>query len=165
MKQSMMTLKRIEKSQFKILVQWNEMHDADYLLQWAGSKYQFPIAEEQIEKRAELTDVQIYAAFMEEKMIGSVELDVDSQNKAAFICRLLIDDNEQSKGYGTSILNKLIEMAYHDMGLEKLQLHVFCFNVGAIRCYEKCGFRVKAYEQCNESRWCYYTMELKNAVV
>ncbi len=45
------------------------------------------------------------------------------------------------KGYGTEALRLILRYAFLELGLNRVQLHVYEFNTRAIRSYEKAGFR------------------------
>jgi len=45
--------------------------------------------------------------------------------------------------------------------LERLSLRVYCFNLPAIRCYERLGFLVTEYFEETDSHWNNYAMERK----
>jgi RimJ/RimL family protein N-acetyltransferase len=46
------------------------------------------------------------------------------------------------RGYGTDAMRALLKLAFDAMNLHKVTLGVFEGNPRALRCYEKCGFRV-----------------------
>ena len=163
----MMTIKPIEKDQYHYPVEWNAGKDADYLSQWAGIKYQYPLTVEQIAERDAMENVHIYAAFQEDSeknepaMVGCVELEEMTPGQAGNVARFIVAEQEQGKGLGALILKSLIDTAFTTLGLTKLSLRVYCYNAAAIRCYEKCGFRVKKYLPGEQPKWNCYSMELR----
>lgn len=48
----------------------------------------------------------------------------------------------RSKGYGTEALKLFLNFLFNELGLRKVKLNVFSFNKRAMRCYEKCGFKL-----------------------
>lgn len=46
-----------------------------------------------------------------------------------------------NRGYGTEAVQLIVRHAFEDLGLERVYLRVFTFNLRAIRCYLKSGFR------------------------
>lgn len=48
--------------------------------------------------------------------------------------------NSHNKGIGTEAINLLLKYSFERANLNKIQLDVSEFNLGGIRCYEKCGF-------------------------
>jgi RimJ/RimL family protein N-acetyltransferase len=47
----------------------------------------------------------------------------------------------RGKGYGTEAVRLLLSHAFRDLGLQRVQLHVFANNKPAIRAYEKAGMQ------------------------
>ena len=160
----MLEIRQINEQDYQLIVKWNEGKDKDYLNQWAGSKiYQYPITIDQIKEHDKDKASQIYIIFFESNPIGSVELDrINIENSSANACRFIISDNNLNKGYGTLALKQLVKIAFTEMGLNRLTLSVFCYNIGALRCYEKVGFFVKEYNKREDPNWNSYVMEIKN---
>ena len=128
---------------FQTIVDWNADKDADYLCQWAGRKeYQYPLTAAQVADRCNALD------------------DIDLIRGTARICRFILSDQARGRGLGRRVLWELIQIAFDEMGLNRLTLRVYCFNVGAIRCYQKCGFLVSEFHQDENPYWNAYTMEL-----
>ncbi len=44
------------------------------------------------------------------------------------------------KGYGTEVVELLVDYWHYNLGIKRLWLKVLPTNLRAIRCYEKCGF-------------------------
>jgi RimJ/RimL family protein N-acetyltransferase len=53
------------------------------------------------------------------------------------------DEAYWSKGYGTEALRLFLRYAFRELNLRRVSLDVFSYNPRALRCYEKCGFRVE----------------------
>lgn len=160
----MVQIKRITKREYQNLVDWNNGKDEDYLIQWSGHKaYHYPISIEQIESRVQDASLKIFIIYFKDRAVGSVELNEINEEKAfAKVSRFILCDEAKNKGIGALALKQLSDLAFNDLGLSKISLGVFCYNIGAIRCYEKCGFLVKEYYQCKDSKWNSYVMELTN---
>ena len=47
----------------------------------------------------------------------------------------------QEKGYGTEAIPAMVRYGMDELGLSRVYLKAFSFNVRAIHVYEKCGFR------------------------
>ena len=75
---------------------------------------------------------------------ASYQKGIHSQ-KSAHMCRLIVSNESKSKGIGSAFLHELCKTCFFEMGLSRLTLRVFCFNIGALRCYEKCGFLATSY--------------------
>lgn len=75
------------------------------------------------------------------RLIGVVRLwRVSPQNRNAMLTIYVGDKSRWGKGYGTEGLRLVLRHAFEQMGLERIELHVFDFNARAVRSYEKCGF-------------------------
>jgi ribosomal protein S18 acetylase RimI-like enzyme len=68
-------------------------------------------------------------------------LSIYNPRKYLYIDNLVIDENEQNKGYGTILLKKMIETA-KDRKYKDIVLNVYTFNTKAIQLYEKFGFKI-----------------------
>ena len=62
-------------------------------------------------------------------------------DRTAFICDFLIEEQYRGKGYGQAALEK-IETDARTKGCEKIALNVFMFNTPAFQLYQKCGYRI-----------------------
>jgi RimJ/RimL family protein N-acetyltransferase len=146
----MIKLELLEKKDLGKVVEWNSNKSADYLLQWAGPTYIYPLTLKQVEdyfsdnaKKAN-SNVFIYKILLidTDEFIGTIELrEIDNLNKIGRVCRFLIgEENYRGKGIGTQILMEILKIGFKELGFEKITLGVFDFNQSAIRCYENVGF-------------------------
>jgi RimJ/RimL family protein N-acetyltransferase len=152
----------LEKTDAINIVRWNESRSADFLQQWAGLGYEFPVTECQIIDRldkSKSSDYILYKIMLDNEMIGTVELfKIDKNSKSAVAGRFLLNPIMTGKGYGTEALKKLLETAYN-MDLKTIQLVVFDFNKSAYRCYEKVGFK-KISQDVRPNGWIAIRMEI-----
>ena len=169
----MVCLEYLEEKDFTSVVEWNRDTTADFLYQWAGRGYEFPLTEEKVRQRfldganREGSDTFIYRIILREtgEMIGTVELfKIDRTTGEATVGRFLLDSRHRGKGYGQQALKALVDLAFGELGLKKLYLAVFDFNLSAIACYEKVGFRKECFipdmYQTAEGPWGMYRMAL-----
>jgi len=56
-----------------------------------------------------------------------------------------------NKGYGSEAIMSVLDYYFHDMKMNTLYLDVAKFNKRAIRCYEKCGFKIVRQYQSKHS--------------
>src|SRR5665648_131172 len=112
----MIKLRPTTVSDFKFILACNEGKDEDFLHQWTVPSYSFPITLNQLEER--LTDsiyTKFFTAMIDEEIIGTVELGfIDYKKKECRICRFLIGEKHQGKGYGTEITTYLKEYAFNE---------------------------------------------------
>jgi RimJ/RimL family protein N-acetyltransferase len=68
-------------------------------------------------------------------------LDLKRPISVAFIFDFIIYESFRRKGYGLKAL-KAAEQKAGEMGVKRMELHVFAFNNGARALYEKAGYQV-----------------------
>jgi len=85
---------------------------------------------------------KIFAIQVNKKHIENIALDnIDYRNKKASLGIVIGEQNYWSKGYGTDAIKTLLSLAFNELNLHKIYLHVFPSNKRALKCYEKCGFK------------------------
>jgi RimJ/RimL family protein N-acetyltransferase len=153
----MVSLRNMTVSEIQNVLKWNDNGEA-FLKQW--SNFSYPLTTDQLESRINSDDYMVFSIDKDGKMVGTVQMfKFDWDNAAARIGCYLIDPQERGKGTGTDALTKLVHYAFDDLGLKKLELGVFDYNTGALKCYEKVGF-VKVNEYMHPMGWAGYTMEI-----
>ncbi|WP_173917720.1 GNAT family N-acetyltransferase [Halobacillus sp. Marseille-Q1614] len=76
-----------------------------------------------------------------DKFIGYVELSSILWNQRnGWVAIAIGNPDYKAKGYGTEAMDLLINYAFHELNLHRLQLTVFEYNQPAIWLYEKLGF-------------------------
>jgi diamine N-acetyltransferase len=73
--------------------------------------------------------------------VGLHGLDLDNGNAEFGIS--IGEKEEWNRGYGTDALNAICDFGFGFLRLERIELHVYDGNAGAIRSYEKAGFRLE----------------------
>ncbi|MCK5074616.1 MAG: GNAT family N-acetyltransferase [Bacteriovoracaceae bacterium] len=66
---------------------------------------------------------------------------VDSRNATCYIHIAIGDPDYYNRGYGADALKTLCNYLFNEVNIRKIQLEVLAYNVRAIRCYEKLGFK------------------------
>ncbi|WP_414937576.1 GNAT family N-acetyltransferase [Amycolatopsis sp. cmx-11-51] len=73
--------------------------------------------------------------------LGEVVLsDFDEDNRSAAFRIALTGPDVFGKGYGTEATKLILDFAFDIVGVHRVSLEVFEFNLRAQRVYEKCGF-------------------------
>ncbi|MDD7793296.1 GNAT family N-acetyltransferase [Clostridium sp. 'White wine YQ'] len=166
-----MKLELMNKDDFYKIVDWNKDKSGDFLLQWAGPSYTYPITIVQIEDHY-FNEVQrkdsnafIYKIIGDgDEVIGTIELrETDKVNKVGRVCRFLIGEEKvRGKGIGAKALNEVLRIGFEEMGFKKITLGVFDFNIRAIKCYEKVGFKKEKFmensRKASNGYWNLYDM-------
>ena len=112
-------------------------------MQFGGPEFAFPLTEEQI--NITLSDKNRIAFRVvntfDESTAGHCEIyfKVDSAELGRI---LIIDENQRGKGIGKQIVILLLQFIVENRKERNVELNVFDFNIGAIKCYEKVGFVV-----------------------
>ncbi|WP_062109575.1 GNAT family N-acetyltransferase [Bacillus niameyensis] len=143
----MIQLKYFERSDFKQLIQW--IKTPEFLLQWGGPGFNYPLDEVQLEKYIESANKEGSETFVykvidneTENVIGHISLGkIDRKNKSARVGKVLVGDkNTRGKGIGQQMIKETLKIAFDELHLHRVGLGGFDFNVTAIACYEKAGF-------------------------
>lgn len=143
----MIELNFFEQSDFKQLIDWIE--SPQLLLQWGGPAFDFPLTINQLEKyienaNSDNSDTLIYKVIDKEikNAIGHISLGrIDRKNKSARVGKVLVGDkNVRGKGRGKQMIKQILNIAFDELHLHRVNLGVYDFNVSAIACYEKAGF-------------------------
>jgi len=80
--------------------------------------------------------------------LGLAGLDrIDTINGAAEIGASISQSSEWDKGYGTEVMEMLMDFGFGELRLHRIRLHVFTSNDRAIHVYEKVGFRHEGTER------------------
>jgi RimJ/RimL family protein N-acetyltransferase len=76
------------------------------------------------------------------QLLGFVELDGILWNQRVCGLAIAIGENElRGKGLGQNAMKLVLEFAFHELNLHRVQLTVFDYNIQAIKLYEKLGFK------------------------
>ena len=144
---AMIELKYFERSDFKQLINW--VDSPEFLLQWSGPMFDYPLNENQLEKYIENANYSNAETFVYKVVdrevglvIGHISLGrIDRKNKSARVGKVLIGDkNQRGNGIGLQMIKEILKIAFEDLHLHRVSLGVFDFNISAITCYEKAGF-------------------------
>lgn len=68
---------------------------------------------------------------------------IDWKNSITTVGIFIGDKDCWNKGYGTDAMKVLIQLIFEQLNINKIKLHVYEFNERAIKCYEKCGFKIE----------------------
>ena len=76
-----------------------------------------------------------------DRLIGSVGLNqIDFRHRSASLGMMIGEKSEWGKGYGTEATRLVVRYAFGELHLNRVQLHVYEYNLRGIRIYEKVGF-------------------------
>ncbi|MFW9988778.1 MAG: GNAT family N-acetyltransferase, partial [Candidatus Odinarchaeota archaeon] len=76
-----------------------------------------------------------------EKLIGNCGLhNINWKDRIAEAGIVIGEKEYHNKGYGTEALNILLEYGFNTVNLNRIELIVYEYNIGAVKSYKKVGF-------------------------
>lgn len=76
--------------------------------------------------------------------IGNIYLsNIDFFNKSASLALLIGNKSYWGAGFGREAILLILQHAFYDLGLERIESRQLLDNKGSIRVHEKCGFKVE----------------------
>lgn len=132
------------------------------ITQWGGPNLTFPLSFESLKAIHEnLAPPYLERLFwMAEKdgaCFGHIQLGIDRANGNARIFRVGIAPSERGKGLSTPMLRLVIDEAFKNPDIQRVDLNVYSFNKPAIRAYSKLGFMDegtrRSFTKVGSQRW------------
>jgi len=161
-------LQSFGREDFERLIGW--VGSPEFLLQWAGPIFQFPLDAPQLESylaaaAGKPPGRRIFKAVSGGQVIGHIELDdVDRRNGSGRMARVLVGEAWRGRGAGRGMVRALLGLGFGEMGLHRIDLVVFDFNQAAIACYEKAGFvregHIREARRMGDGYWSLYLMSM-----
>jgi len=129
----------------KTVTEWiNDPSNRQFILQCFPQTTQ---REEEWFAKLGTTDTDVTLAVVakpELKLIGSMGLHrIEWKNRVANTGTIIGDPTYRDKGYGTDAKMTLLEYAFHELGLNKVNSAAFATNPRSIAYSRKCGYRVE----------------------
>ena len=119
------------------------VNDIERVARFIGDRQEpFTAAQEKAWVRQKLAEEAVLFSMLERNggaFIGNIEL-MDIADGAGEL-GIAITAAMQEKGYGTEAILAMLKYGWDSLGLKRIFLKAFPFNVRAIHVYEKCGFR------------------------
>ena len=164
-------LEKFKACDISTLISW--IPDKEFLLQWGGPAYKFPLTEDQLQDEINMMSIEPSKALMftvkiadTNEIVGHIQLlSIDLVNMSARIGRVLVGDKKiRNKGIGMEMINAILEIAFETFKLHRVDLGVFDFNKSAIACYEKAGFKIEGtfrdVRKVNDEYWSLINMSI-----
>ncbi|MGI5506571.1 GNAT family N-acetyltransferase [Lentzea sp. CA-135723] len=113
----------------------------DEVNRFTGTHATFELADYEAYIERTLNDPDRYTRAITEdgRFLGEVVLTINPHNRSAGV-RIALWDGF-GKGYGTIALRHVLDHAFNERGLHRVDLEVYDFNERAIHLYKKLGFR------------------------
>ena len=162
----MIKLESFKKSDFKQLINW--INSEEFLIQWSGNAFIFPLAEQPLEKYIESANTLACKVVDEETsdVIGHISLgQIDNINKSARIGKVLVGNTKmRGRSIGKHMMKAVLHIAFDELKLHRVTLGVYDFNTSAISCYEKIGFvkegLLRESKRVGETYWNLWEMSM-----
>lgn len=159
-------LESFQKSDFKQLINW--INSEEFLIQWSGNAFTFPLDEQQLEKYIESANSLAFKVVDEETsdVIGHISLgQIDNINKSARIGKVLVGNTKmRGRSIGKHMMKAVLHIAFDELKLHRVTLVVYDFNTSAISCYEKIGFvkegLLRESKRVGETYWNLWEMSM-----
>jgi len=138
-KHTMLRLEKFDENSYEELISW--IGSEEQLMQFAGPAFTFPLTTEQLEISASDKNRFSFKVVNSKTNVAIGHAEVYLTDEFVYLGRIIIGDKEQrGKGLGQQIVNLLLDFVFSTFHKTKVELNVFDWNVGAIKCYEKVGF-------------------------
>ncbi|MED3121107.1 GNAT family protein [Bacillus thuringiensis] len=159
-------LESFKKSDFKQLINW--INSEEFLIQWSGNAFTFPLDEQQLEKYIESANTLAFKVVDEvtSDVIGHISLgQIDNINKSARIGKVLVGNTKmRGRSIGKHMMKAVLHIAFDELKLHRVTLGVYDFNTSAISCYEKIGFvkegLLRESKRVGETYWNLWEMSM-----
>jgi RimJ/RimL family protein N-acetyltransferase len=133
------------------LMRW--ISSEEELVRWAGTSLGFPFTSEEARRPFEQAlampeEQHAFRVRVGEAVVGHIELRrINREHGTARVGRVLLDPARRGQGLGRAMLQALVDHAFGELGLRRLDLRVFPDNAAARRCYEAVGFVQEGVER------------------
>jgi RimJ/RimL family protein N-acetyltransferase len=162
-----LTLRALQPADCDRLLTWIDSSDA--LWQWSGARsFTWPLDRGQLLRDLAAhagSSVELLAGIDEDgQMVAHVLVDAQHHHGLGFIGRVAVAPEQRGRGVGAALMRATIRHGFEELGLHRLQLTVYTFNVAAIATYRSVGFVVeglaRASTRGSTGRWDGLTMSL-----
>ncbi len=148
------TLREFTRDDIARLLDWVNSRGEGFFVRWAGTAFEYPLSESQLE--AHLAEAEgpeatrrLFAAVDEAtgEVVGHAEFSrIDHKNRSASISRLLVGEpSARGKGVGKQIVSRLLDVAFGEMALHRVDLYVLELHVSALSMYKGLGFKTEGH--------------------
>lgn len=140
----MYILREIEE---KDLITINKWRNIPELISMLGAPFRyinFSVDKKWLDNYMDNRNTQVRCAIVSEEsdiILGIVSLtNIDQLNQSAEFHIMIGNEENQGKGMGTFAVKKMVEHAFNNLNLHRIELKVLERNNIAKHVYEKCGF-------------------------
>lgn len=91
------------------------------------------------------------------QLIGHLELVLDWGNQVGRLARVIVAPDHRGKGHARSMVKQVLEHAFIQDGMKRIELNVYPQNRAAVTTYRKLGFREEGIRRSSahvgDQRW------------
>ncbi|MDO5575208.1 MAG: GNAT family N-acetyltransferase [bacterium] len=149
-----MELKTITEEGMRAVVSWCQNTDAAFLRQWTGKNYEYPITVEKMKTRY-AGGARMMQFELNGEIVGTIEILRENEDtKAAYVGCFLMNPALCGKGLGTEAI-QMVKTYCKENGYQAVELSVYDYNTGALKCYQKAGFVTYDEQDCGDCKALY----------
>lgn len=170
------TLRAFTRDDIPQLLRWVDQGGLDFFVRWAGTAFDYPLTQAQLEAHVAETQGpeparRVFAAVdaATGEVVGHAELSrIDRKNRSASISRLLVGEpSARGRGIGREIVTRLLDVAFAELSLHRVDLYVLELHVAALNMYKALGFKTEGHlveaRRAGDRYWnAYYMAMLKD---
>lgn len=142
----MFKLRELERRDLETINKWRNNPE---LIQYLGAPFRYINLEVDVKwfehymvNRGSSIRCAIIQEDAESEILGLVSLtDIDFINRCARLHIMIGEGRSQGKGLGTFAIKEMLEHAFYNMNLRRIELRVLATNERAIHLYSKVGFQ------------------------
>lgn len=166
----MIELQPFTRDDFPQMIDWAV--SPEFLMQWCGWTFAYPLDTAQLERylyssQGEHPFRRIFSAVdtSTQRVVGHIALSsLDPRTQSGTIACVTVDAALRGKGVGEAMVRHVLETAFDELHLHRVELNVFDFNTGAIALYEKLGFvkegLIREARRVGDTWWSHYHMSM-----
>lgn len=138
-----LTLTPFSAAHFAALASW--FASERDVVQWGGPSLSYPL------RRADMVQMlkdarrspplrHCWTAQLDDRPVGHAQLAYDWRNGNATLGRVAVAPDQRGRGLARVLLAPVIDFAFSQPEIARLELHVFPWNTAAMRSYARLGF-------------------------
>ena len=134
-------LRIYENSDISYLLKWYNDYELNKLAGWSNSKVSASKLKYNMTRSFGSDPMNLMIDDLNGKPIGTIQLyDFNQQDKSCKLGIRIGDKDYWSQGYGGDAVKTIVEYAFLNLDINRVDLRVYEYNERAAHCYEKCGF-------------------------
>jgi len=139
-KSFMIELASFSSSDFDDFISW--INNEELLVTIAGTAFSYPLSREQLQNYLALEKSHSFTIIDAEqnKKIGHAEIVLSGEGIYKIDKLIIGDKDNRGKGIGENVIIQLLKFSFHSLNARVVELNVFDWNIGGIKCYRKSGF-------------------------